>query len=117
MDIKPANSAQSAYDLKGNMKVVNAQVQGDTFTKTDESSGGFFHKIGDIIKNIFTPKEKPPKEEGAWYHKPDGSGSEWHTASNPPPPKDPHGHWYIDTACGACDWYWVKDTEPAQGPE
>ena len=117
MDIKPANSAQGAYDLKGSMKVVNAPVQGDSFIKSDESQGGFFHKIGEIIKNIFTPKETPPKEAGGWYRKSDGSGSEWRPQSNPPPPRDAHGHWVIDTACGAADWYWVQDTQPADGPE
>lgn len=118
MDINRIGSADNTNTLKGSIKVTNDNAAGgDKYTPSEMHEGGFFHNLGDKIKNIFHHEDKPPKEPGAYYPKPDGSGYDWYTESNPPPPKDNHGHWVIDTACGACDWYWAKESAPAQGPE
>jgi hypothetical protein len=116
VEIRNIGPADTQSNLRGGMKVTNAPAAGDTFTQSDQTEGGFLHRIGDKIKRLFSREEEPPKERGGWFRKPDGSGSEWRTESNPPPPRDSHGRWIIDTACGAADWYWVRDTGPADAP-
>jgi hypothetical protein len=113
--ITPQDSPQS---LRGSMKLANASLNQDLFTASEGPDRGFLQSMKDKIKNMFSHKDdpKPAKEPGGWFSKPDGSGSEWRPQSNPPDPKNAYGHWVIDTACGAADWYWVKNSEPAEGP-
>jgi len=115
-NVTPADGG--SYNLKGAMKVTNAPAEGDSFTQSEKAEEGFLHKVGEKIKGLFSGsrEDKPAKEPGGWYRKPDGT-TEWISQSTPPAPKDNHGHWVLDTACGAADWYWVKDNRPADGPE
>jgi hypothetical protein len=120
MDIKNIGPQDSSQGLRGAMKLANdLTAPGDTFSATEISDRGFIASMKEKIKHMFSHdsgEAKPAKEPGGWYSKPDGSGPEWRPQSDPPPPKNPYGHWVIDSACGAADWYWVKSNEPAEGP-
>ncbi|MBI2263628.1 MAG: hypothetical protein HYU64_00420 [Armatimonadetes bacterium] len=111
------NPAEGLRPIKGDMKVVNDVTEKDTFTKSDKSVSGFFHNLGEKIKHLFSGGEEAPKESGGWGPKPDGTGYQWYPESSPPAPLSSEGHWILDTACGAADWFWQKDAKPAPKPE
>jgi hypothetical protein len=118
-NIKNVSSNTTSTSLRGGMKVANDAAPVDTFSPSGKTEKSFLGKIGDTIKGIFSHSDeseaKPQKEPGGWTTGPDGQ-SVWYTQSNPPPPKNAYGHWSLDTACGAANWYWCKNSEPAEGP-
>ncbi|MDQ7822222.1 MAG: hypothetical protein RDV48_05445 [Candidatus Eremiobacteraeota bacterium] len=118
-NIKNIITQAGAQSLRGGMKVANDAAPVDTFSPSGSSDKSFLEKMKDKLKGIFSHDDdsqaQPQKEPGGWYCAPGGQ-PEWHPQSNPPPPQNAYGHWAIDTACGAADWYWQKNFEPAEGP-